>query len=529
VPRSHRAHAHARARAATLSALLGALVALALTTTGTLATVPATASPSATVARSPVLVSNCPELELVGVRGSGTTSPLGTTVTDVINRVRQQMPDRGSAMSVKDLEYPAIAVAFDPDFPPGYPASVRKGVLALTKYIRTHVRSDCGPHTPLYLIGYSQGAQVVGDTYQGIGVTAPTAALTPVERAHIHGVVMIADPRFRGSQPGPINVGSFSTRRNGIQDVTATARPEVAKTTPWRSYCAGDDVICQYTSANLRLALRTCVVGSKVNCPHFLYETRLFPATLELPTQRAADYITRRWRGATALSTAQQTGRVNSPFSYSFDINRPTLLRTSSDAVATWNRAVNARVARHRKSLTDWYLAYCGPDDPPEFLCDDSSYLGLEWKGQVVGRNRYASIVMLSGYKASPGNVDQNDADSITFSLTDRKVIPLSQVLNVTAALPLVKATIRRYGLVVGGQLPWEATEKQPNDARAIDRGDLRDYTIERHGITFWFDKYQAEVGGPARPPSPSPGARSHPPSPGRGARCAPPPSRSPN
>jgi hypothetical protein len=156
-------------------------------------------------------------MQIVGVRGSGETADdaggFGTTVKTVVDSIRSVNPTAAAT----PIEYPAIAVQWwDPSYYTGnYTRSVRAGRTALTSYITQFINGPCGGTVYLYLVGYSQGAQVVGDVYQN---------LTSGQRSRVAGVTLIADPKFDGDEGSPVNVGTYNSARNGIQDVTTSAR-----------------------------------------------------------------------------------------------------------------------------------------------------------------------------------------------------------------------------------------------------------------------------------------------------------------
>jgi hypothetical protein len=113
-----------------------------------------------------------------------------------------------------------------------YHDSVVEGKKRLLSKIRSSVEK-CGLWTRLFLVGYSQGAQVTADVYQ--------RELTKPERARVRGMALFGDPYFNGASPA--NVGEFSASRNGVLGRRwAFADSNVLRI---RSYCHAHDPVCQ--------------------------------------------------------------------------------------------------------------------------------------------------------------------------------------------------------------------------------------------------------------------------------------------
>jgi alpha-tubulin suppressor-like RCC1 family protein len=232
----------------------------------------------------------CPSMQVIGVRGSGETSSdghgFGKAVLAVINGVKAGNP----SVQATSIDYLAVAVkVLRPSYYVGnksYDASVKDGIKKLKTAITSFVTSPCGRTTYLYLAGYSQGADVVADSYQ---------ALNSKQRARIGGTVLIADPRFNGVQGTPIEVGTYRTDTNGI-----AAQPPFAPRVflprdeaSVRSYCQGNDPVCQFGIGNVKL----CITG-QATCPHFLYATTKVSAAPNAPfyTTAASNFLLKRWK-----------------------------------------------------------------------------------------------------------------------------------------------------------------------------------------------------------------------------------------
>jgi hypothetical protein len=223
-------------------------------------------------------------MQIVGVRGSGETADdaggFGTTVKTVVDSIRSVNPTAAAT----PIEYPAIAVQWwDPSYYTGnYTRSVRAGRTALTSYITQFINGPCGGTVYLYLVGYSQGAQVVGDVYQN---------LTSGQRSRVAGVTLIADPKFDGDEGSPVNVGTYNSARNGIQDVTTSARQIPNRQEAYvRSYCVRGDPVCNFGRNNVTL----CIANP--GCVHLHYMDLKLPRTGLTYTTTAANYLLARWR-----------------------------------------------------------------------------------------------------------------------------------------------------------------------------------------------------------------------------------------
>jgi hypothetical protein len=228
-------------------------------------------------------------MQVVGVRGSGQRAGdaggFGTTVRAVVDEIRRVNPTAAAA----PINYDAISIRWWKPSSYGfrYTRSVNTGRKALVEYIQKFVASSCGSTTFLYLIGFSQGAQVVGDVYENYDLK-----LTAEERTRIAGIALIADPKFKGSQGGPVNVGNYNHKRNGIQDITIGVRTIRDHQQPFvRSYCVNGDPVCNYSVKN---AAGCAIPGSR--CVHSRYMEITRPASGLAYTTEAANYLLARWR-----------------------------------------------------------------------------------------------------------------------------------------------------------------------------------------------------------------------------------------
>ncbi|MCW6006450.1 fibronectin type III domain-containing protein [Micromonospora sp. CPCC 205371] len=207
----------------------------------------------------------CPNYLLLGSRGSGQAPPgtegdlndgLGQEVAQFRNEFQALLP-AGRTFGVKANTYKAVAVSGKSQYnkewwlwnlftarwaiPSPYHMSVAEGMGWLAAEVDEAINLCASSGTRILLAGYSQGAQVTGNAYQ---------ALSAAQRDHVWGVVLIADPRFNGSD-GTANAGSYSPRRSGAVRELATphqkGRPEFPADSNGRvlSYCLARDPVCQ--------------------------------------------------------------------------------------------------------------------------------------------------------------------------------------------------------------------------------------------------------------------------------------------
>jgi hypothetical protein len=224
----------------------------------------------------------CPSMEVFGVRGSGQTQNeaggYGSTVQDVVQRITKAAPD----VHTEPINYTAIGVDWwDPSYYGWkYQLSVDDGDVKLYSAIQSFLKSGCSG-TYIYLIGYSQGAQVAGDVYQ---------ALSSAQQKRIGGVALIGDPEFKGSQGEPVNWGSYNPTMNGVYPLrhrTLTG----GETSAVRSYCANGDPVCNSSPSNI---LHCVIPILKDSCPHTHYTTEEYDGVGY--TEAAAAFLVSQWR-----------------------------------------------------------------------------------------------------------------------------------------------------------------------------------------------------------------------------------------
>lgn len=150
----------------------------------------------------------------------------------VARAIESARPDETERL---DLDYPA-----DTEINAGATLGARTLIDTL------NVQAEACPDQQTILLGYSQGALVIGDALASpearlVGATVGEVSEAAAER--VLAVVLYGNPRFVGSDP--TGYGSFSPEVNGL-----LPRPPGSFTRfedRMRDYCVADDFICQST------------------------------------------------------------------------------------------------------------------------------------------------------------------------------------------------------------------------------------------------------------------------------------------
>lgn len=213
-------------------------------------TIPAPPPPPVSVpaASAPVAAPSCPKYMLVDSRGSGEKKGIFSPPAEEFAIAFEGALGLYGQHAVKyeSNPYPAISViGWHPsDIDHGielilhknnaraYHNSVHDGEVDLAKIIHTELGGECASQTKIILLGYSQGAQVAGNVYQG---------LSPAEAGHVAAVVLFGDPLYNHRDKG----ADRPTRRlDGALGTRSSFKP--AKSTDVLSYCNPKDPICQW-------------------------------------------------------------------------------------------------------------------------------------------------------------------------------------------------------------------------------------------------------------------------------------------
>jgi hypothetical protein len=165
----------------------------------------------------------CPDLEIIGARGTTERPGLGVVLTPLAQQITRELPQ---TVRTTALDYPA---SFN------YTASVRQGARQLAADMES-TAEECAD-TRFVLMGYSQGADVVGDAIAGSGRGAPGVSDALVDR--ISSVLLFGDPAFTAGEPFNVTDGA----RSGIFPRGAGRLDAVADRT--QSFCNRNDRFCQ--------------------------------------------------------------------------------------------------------------------------------------------------------------------------------------------------------------------------------------------------------------------------------------------
>jgi cutinase len=166
----------------------------------------------------------CANVVVIGARGTLEPTGMGSTAATASSVAART----AKTVRTMALVYPAAAV--------GYGGSVDAGERALQQVIASLV-SSC-PSTRIVLVGYSQGAHVIGnllDPWWPI-------QLSVTQKSRIAAVVFYGDPTFRAGDSFNTGTGA-TTGRSGLFARSFGDLSSVA--TKIRSYCIAGDWACQ--------------------------------------------------------------------------------------------------------------------------------------------------------------------------------------------------------------------------------------------------------------------------------------------
>lgn len=172
---------------------------------------------------------DCSASLVLTVRGTGEPSSR-QLLSPVAKKIASE---RKGEVERVDLDYPA-----DGNIKESATVGIRMLVDTLNQ------QADLCPDQHTVLLGYSQGALVVGEALQGpegrlIGETVGVVVEEASER--ISAVVLYADPRFVGSDP--FGEGDYSPEVSGLLARSEGSLDDYASRA--KSFCVADDFICQ--------------------------------------------------------------------------------------------------------------------------------------------------------------------------------------------------------------------------------------------------------------------------------------------
>jgi hypothetical protein len=171
---------------------------------------------------------SCPDVEIIGARGTTERPGLGVLLGPLAQQLTRALPQ---SVRTTAVDYPA---SFN------YQASVRQGVTALAADVN-RTAAACA-RTRFVLMGYSQGANVVGDALAGRSVRGRAAGQPAIPAAlskRVAAVIMFGDPTFTAGESFNVTDGNRSgilARGDGRLDAVAGRT---------RSFCNRNDRFCQ--------------------------------------------------------------------------------------------------------------------------------------------------------------------------------------------------------------------------------------------------------------------------------------------
>ncbi|GAA3265265.1 cutinase family protein [Dactylosporangium vinaceum] len=184
----------------------------------------------------PYTGSGCAAVHVITARAS--TEPLGEGISGAL--VTQIVNSSTQTVSRAAVDYPATLL--------NYPSSSAQGVSALTAQLTAQVQA-C-PTQKIILVGYSQGAHVVGDVLGGGGGGGLGAQTPPISTSigdHVLAVIQFGDPRHVVNQPYDVgtsaNDGLFPRSAAQLQALLHYA-------SRIQSYCDSDDRFCDHGTSS---------------------------------------------------------------------------------------------------------------------------------------------------------------------------------------------------------------------------------------------------------------------------------------
>ena len=177
----------------------------------------------------PPPATGCADIEVIAVRGTNESSPTG-----VLGRLADAVTARTSkTVATYGLPYPATS---------DWVNSVNAGKSLLTQRLTT--QSAACPNQRFVLLGYSQGAWVVGDSLAGGGGGWP-APVSAALGTKVAAIVLYGDPRYRSWEWFDVGTaGAALSPINGIIPRDPGALATYASRI--RSFCELDDPFCQF-------------------------------------------------------------------------------------------------------------------------------------------------------------------------------------------------------------------------------------------------------------------------------------------
>ena len=188
----------------------------------------------------------CAGIQVIGVRGSTEPQNGSRLLKPIGDALAAAFPGQ---VSYTELDYPATIRHFVPPADIDLGDSPSIGVTRLVNLLNAAARRH--PDRCFILLGYSQGAQVVGDALvpPSLRVCGREAGeISWAASARIGAIMLFGDPRFTAGEP--FNAGTFDPGREGLYPRPAGALDRYANRL--QNYCARDDVTCQGKGGTLQ-------------------------------------------------------------------------------------------------------------------------------------------------------------------------------------------------------------------------------------------------------------------------------------
>jgi cutinase len=180
-------------------------------------------------------------VRIISARGSTEPQSGSRLLRPIARAVAHRSP---IPVAYTELAYPATFRSFEAGYPARFDLgdSPRLGVTALLALLEDNAHTR--PGQDIVLLGWSQGAQVIGDTldrpeHRLAARDAP--ALSAATAARIAAIALYGNPRFTAGQP--YNAGSFDPSLQGTNPRLPGALSQYGNR--MRDYCAADDLACQ--------------------------------------------------------------------------------------------------------------------------------------------------------------------------------------------------------------------------------------------------------------------------------------------
>jgi len=192
---------------------------------------------------------DCPAVHIIGVRGT-LEAPGNGELQKVVDVLLERLPGSDNIA----IDYPATGIEIggvDEDGNPqliynfpAYRASVGLGASQFSNQVQSF--SEACPDSAIVVMGYSQGAQVLGDSLCGVeGIVPVFEQRPPLDDAYtynIKAILQLGDPRNVPGLPWHAGNGTRNIGRFPRQSFRGCGRYGDF----WQSYCDEGDFFCDF-------------------------------------------------------------------------------------------------------------------------------------------------------------------------------------------------------------------------------------------------------------------------------------------